>query len=319
MKQWDDLAVFLAALRAGSVTRAATDLGVGITTVSRRLERLEAELGQPLFARTSAGLAPLPAAEALRPHAEEAERSVHAGRAALTALDPRPRGTVTVSLPTDMTNLVLLPVLARLIDAHPELQLVFDQGTEVRDLMRRESDIAVRGVRPDSGEELVSTRLRAVGLGVFGSERYLREHPSRDPGAHRWIAPPEGARLPENQWIAQAAVEARVVLRSAHGETVRQAAAAGVGLVLIPHVFGQVTPTLREVALDGPPLPVFDLWLVTHRALRHAPRVAVVWDWLVDRLREATADGLENGARRLRAELAEVYGIDFTTANQSSS
>jgi len=75
-------------------------------------------------------------------------------------LDERPAGRVTLALPVDMVQLVVLPELASFTDAYPDVELVFDQGSGLADLMRREADIAVRVVRPTSGDELVATRPR---------------------------------------------------------------------------------------------------------------------------------------------------------------
>ena len=53
--QWDDARIFLAVARGGSLSAAALVLGLGIATVSRRLQRLEEALGVPLFSRHQSG------------------------------------------------------------------------------------------------------------------------------------------------------------------------------------------------------------------------------------------------------------------------
>lgn len=320
----DDLQVFLAAWREGSVSKAAARLGVGVSTASRRIDRLEEHLGRPLFVRTASGLAPLPAAEALRPHAEEAERALLAGAAAVESLELAVQGRVTVALPSDMVQLVLLPHLPTFVRRHPEVELVFRQGSGLADLMRREADIAVRVVQPTAGEELVATRLRPVAMGVFGSRRYFEEvGRSPDPLAHRWVSwDPELGRLPEAEWLRSIIGDRPIALRSSHVSTIRLAAAAGVGLALMPQLFGHLTPTLEPIALDVPDVPPTHLWMVTHRALRHAPRVAATWDHFVERLREKPE---QDDVALLRGELAEAYGLSFaglasvTTPNHSSS
>ena len=316
MPRWDDLDVFLAAFRAGSIVQAAARLGVGVTTVSRRLDRLEEHVGQPLFARTSTGLDPLPAALALRPHAEAAEQALLAGQAAIAAQEPSAHGRVTIALPTDMVLLVLLPHLAQFTRAHPQIELVFDQGNSVADLMRREADIAVRVVRPQAGDELISTRLRPVELAVFGSRTYLRDHPSPHGDAHIWVGWTEALEhLPESRWLQQVSPNARYALRTSHTTTVRLAAAAGLGLAVMPRLFGQLSPTLQEVTLEGPPPPTYDLWLITHRALRHSARVDAVWTYLDQRLRAADQDDLA----MLSAELHDAYGLTFDSVTNHSS
>ena len=65
MLPWDDLRFLLAAERSGSLSRAARELGVSLSTISRRLRTLEEAIGRPLFVRTPSGLEPTSAALAL--------------------------------------------------------------------------------------------------------------------------------------------------------------------------------------------------------------------------------------------------------------
>lgn len=315
---WDDQATFLATLREGSASRAAAALGVSVSTVTRRLARLEARLGEPLFVRTADGMTPTRAAEALQPHAEAAERSILAGQAAVDALDDRPAGKVTLALPVDMVQLVVLPELATFTQAYPDIELVFDQGSGLADLMRREADIAVRVVRPTDGDELVATRLRTEKHGIFASPAYLAQHDSTDPSTHRWITWHTGLdHLPESRWLAAHAPDAPRVLRTNSPTSVRLAAAAGVGVAILPRLFGLLTPGLRELQLDGAPLPTFDLWMITHRALRHAPAIDAVWTWFEGRLRRVPD---QDDVALLRGDLTRAYSRTFdTTPNTSSS
>ncbi|MEZ4322222.1 MAG: LysR family transcriptional regulator [Myxococcota bacterium] len=318
MQAWDDLATFLSTLRLGSASRAAAELDVSVSTVTRRLARLEDQLGKPLFVRTADGMTATEAAHALRPHAEAAEHAVLAGRAAVQSLDAEKSGRVHVALPSDMVQLVLLPVLASFTDAHPDIELLFDTGSGLADLMRREADIAVRVVRPTDGDELVATRLRTETYGVFGSPAYLARHPSRRALDHRWVAWDASlAHVHESRWLAEHAPSARIAFRTNAPGILRQATAAGVGLAVLPRLFGLLTPSLREVELDAPGLPTFDLWMVTHRALRHAPAVAAVWDHLESRLRHVPG---QDDVAVLRADLGRAYGVRFdSTENQSES
>src|ERR1700757_1624254 len=63
--QWDDVRVFLAAARAGSLSGAARALGVGHVTVGRRLASLEARLGVTLLNRTPDGFVTTTAGDAI--------------------------------------------------------------------------------------------------------------------------------------------------------------------------------------------------------------------------------------------------------------
>jgi DNA-binding transcriptional LysR family regulator len=294
MLPWDDLRVLLAAHRHGSLTRAAADLDVSVSTVSRRLAAFEEALGQPLFARTPDGLVPTPLAAVLGAHAERIEREVVDAETAMMALDQAPAGTVRLAASDDVMHLVLIPSLLPLLQQYPALRLTLVQGQGVADLARREADVALRVALPEHGEELVTIRVRDVPLGVFATAGYLAgvDRPA-DPTAHRWIAwtaDPLGEGL--DSWWAEVGIEP--VLRVTNLTSMRLAAAAGLGVAVVPQLFAALTPGLVPVpvAVAGP--RALPLYLITHRAIRDAPRIRAVWDFLAALLRPSPdADDLD--------------------------
>lgn len=303
---WADLGLFLALCRNGSATRAAERLDTSISTVTRRLDRLEASLDRTLFVRTKDGMTLTPAGQALLPHAEAAERAMLAARATLEGLVEGPRGVVSLSLTDDLVHLVLLPVLPELGRRFPDLVVDIRHGPGLVDVMRLESEIALRVVPPREGEELVARRLRDVTYGVFARPETLRalDNP-RNPAEHRWVGwTEERQHITMAKWLQDAVPDPRYAMRSHALTTIRLAAAAGVGSAVLPHTFASLTPHLVEVEIDGPPLPVEPLWLVTHRALRSAARVDAVWTWLVEHLE----DGPDNP---LPQRLTDAFGTRF--------
>src|SRR5262245_42659326 len=82
---WDQVRMFLAVARAGQLASAASRLGCDVSTVSRRIDRLEAELGVHLFDRTRDGTLLTSAAEAMMPAAEDMERGLAQFAAAVNA------------------------------------------------------------------------------------------------------------------------------------------------------------------------------------------------------------------------------------------
>ncbi|MCB9678062.1 MAG: LysR family transcriptional regulator [Alphaproteobacteria bacterium] len=304
---WSDLAIFLAVSRQGSASRAARELGTSVSTVTRRLAALEAEVGRALFVRTPTGLEPTAAAHALRPHAESAERAVHAGRAAIDAMDATPRGAVTIGLPGDMTVLVLLPRLKPFLDAHPELELSLDTGLALADLERREADVAVRVALPP-GDSLVARRLRTVDWAAFSTPAALEGvRDASDPAQHAWIGGLDGSAPEDDFGPAFAGVRYRI--RCTTPVHVRHAVASGLGAAVMPALFGELTPGLVRLPIET--RPPTELYLVTHRAMRHSPRVAAVWDMLIELLAEG--DPAEEHAL-LADALEAAYGFGVARA-----
>src|SRR5262249_54559272 len=80
---------------------------------------------------------------------------------AAEGLEREVSGRVRITCPPDVAEVVLVPLLPRLLERHPGLSLEIDPGETTLDLTRREADIALRTVRPVRGD-LVVTRLRDV-------------------------------------------------------------------------------------------------------------------------------------------------------------
>src|ERR1043165_1536073 len=104
---WDQVRVFLAVARAGQLAGAATRLGLDVSTVSRRIDRLESELGVHLFDRTRDGTVATAAAEAMLPAAEDMERGLAQFAAAVDAVESTAEGVVRLTLPPGLAGAVL--------------------------------------------------------------------------------------------------------------------------------------------------------------------------------------------------------------------
>jgi DNA-binding transcriptional LysR family regulator len=321
---WDDLKVFLAAFREGSIGRAAERLGVSGSTVSRRLTALEAALGQSLFVRSPDGLKPTAAGTQVWQDAQEAERHVTRMQLGVGEQDEL-RGSVRVSASSELLHSVVLPNWPEFSAAHPEITVEFIESTELADLERWEADIAIRAVRPESGDNLVVTRLRESEMGVFAARRLLESRGVDPQDRAALIA--IGSALEDWPWVdwtsdyahlppaaarARLAPRACAVMRLSNLETIRLAAAAGVGLALLPSFFGRVCPSL--VRLPQPELgnPV-TLYLVGHAAVRNTARVNAVWEHLVTFLRGTDDAQFEEGKTRL----TQAYGITYGEKDNS--
>lgn len=155
------LAIFVAVVEAGSLTAAATRLGLAKTMVSTHMQRLEAEVGASLLVRTTRRLG---VTEAGRAFYEASVKILHATEEALSALggDTAPvRGTLRVSSPIDYGSLAVAPALVALRRAHPQLDVELLCSDQYVDLIADGIDVAIRLGR------LADSNYRAVKLGSF--------------------------------------------------------------------------------------------------------------------------------------------------------
>src|SRR5262249_46507475 len=129
--------------------------------VSRRLELLEREVGQPLFDRARAGARLTEAGRTFLPHAEALLASMRDGVEAVQALNRADRGTVTPALVGTLGSTTLTTRLRKFRQTHPHVRLALRTALsrEVTALVRR-GDAAL-GLRyfPDPDADLVSIPL----------------------------------------------------------------------------------------------------------------------------------------------------------------
>jgi DNA-binding transcriptional LysR family regulator len=279
---WDDLRFVLALAKGGSLSRAARELAVDHSTVGRRIEALETDLGVRLFTRTTSGYVVTPEAAELLPEIRRVESAVLALERAVHARDEGLRGTVRITAGDVFGSRYLAARLAPLSRRHPELTIELILGSNIFDLGRREADVGVRLFRTNL-DHLAVRRAGELTYALYASEEYLRRRPPpRDPGelgAHDMILDDvDQPRSPESLWIERLAGDARVTFASNSTAAVLAAAVSGLGVALIPRFLGDAEPTLRYLPM--PDEPVRGIWLTVHKDLRETPRVRAVLDYL---------------------------------------
>lgn len=284
---WDDTRVFLALARAGSLSAAATRLGLGIATLSRRISRLETALQVPLFVRHQTGYRLTDQGKALLGRAEALE-----GAAAALCVDARREteivGRVRLATAENLANPIIIPTLAPLLERHPGLSLEIVSDVATVNLHRRDADLAVRMVRPTHGH-LTVRRIGTLGFGLYGSPGYTAARPQPEAPVSaeqdRFIGWAEGYRhLPAAQWIEGLLRGRLPVLATTSLAAQVRAAAAGIGLAPLPHFLARQAGLVRveaRMAIDQP------IWLAIHADLAASRRVGAVAEHLVDVFQEA--------------------------------
>src|SRR5215813_1250634 len=192
----DQIETFVAVVRGGGFTKAASLLHLSQPAVSRRLELLERELGAPLFERIRSGAILTEAGRTFLPHAEALLASMRDGLDSVRALNQVDRGAITLALVGTLASTTLTGCLRRFRDAHPrvELRLRTALSQEVSVLVRRGD--ATLGLRygSDPHAEMQAKPIYDEPMMVVCSPRHRlgnrrRVEPSAL-GAERWVAFP---------------------------------------------------------------------------------------------------------------------------------
>jgi DNA-binding transcriptional LysR family regulator len=289
LPSWDQVRLFLALMRARTLTEAGKRVRLDASNVSRRLVRLEGEMGVSLFDRTRDGLVPTSAAENLLAYAEEVELGIARFAAASAQGETRVEGVVRLTAPPGVADTFVAPLLPELFARYPRLTIELDASVGYSDLTRREADLALRTVRPVSGDLIVAPVVATREL-PMASEAYAQEvgRLCRFEDA-RWVAfGDELAHLPGPRWLRKHAPAVVPVLRSNHFSSLLAATRSGLGVAVLPEPYALtgLVPIARakRLAAAWAGLPSTNLWIVAHRALRRVPRVAAVWDFLLAKL-----------------------------------
>lgn len=282
----EELQSFVAVADAGGVTAAARRLGLTKSIVSRRLVRLEQDLGVQLLLRTTRGAALTDAGATFRDHAAQVVTELETARDAVST-DGELRGVLRVSAPLAFGPTFLAPIFAELALAHPKLHVHVSYSDAMIDIVTEGYDAAVRTGHLASST-LVARRFFSVQGRFVASPDYVARHGV--PGTLDEIPQHEAILLRNDPWPAtvrgkRVLVPARGRFQADNGIAILTAALAGVGIAILPDFLadepiarGELIPFLE--AHLPPPAPIH---VVRPPAARTPRKVAVLTDLLVER------------------------------------
>jgi len=173
--QIEDLRLFVQVVESGSISKAATNLGIAKSAVSRRLSLLEARYGARLIDRvpgvwmvTETGHELLQRAVRVVSEVDEIEEDFVNASADLT-------GPLAISVPRDFGITFLNKALIEFKTRYPEIQLAVDFDDRTVDLARENYDFSIR-ITPALGSGVSGERIGTVKHRLFASPEYIRTH-----------------------------------------------------------------------------------------------------------------------------------------------
>ena len=258
-----DLVAFLAVARAGSFTRAATELGVSQPALSQTIRELEARLGMRLLNRTTRSVAPTESGEKLLQSIAPLFTGIEAGLAALTEMRDKPAGTIRITAPEHATATILLPAMAKLLPEYPDIHVEIVAEDELRDIVKERFDAGVR-LGEQVEKDMIAMRIgpdmrmAIVGTPDYFSRRSLPQKPE-DLVDHQGINLRRPTRGDSHPWefdkggrSVNVRIAGQLVLSSL--TLIRQTALEGLGLAYLPE---DVVMTDLE---EGRLIRVLDSW-----------------------------------------------------------
>ena len=284
---WNQVRAFLVTAEEGSFSAASRALGLTQPTLGRQVAALEDRLGVTLFERLGRSLSLTQSGLELLEHVRAMGDA--AGRIALTASGQSQRieGHVCITA-TDVLSMHLLPpALKRLRDMAPGIEVEVVASNEVRDLRRREADIAIRHARPEQ-PDLIAKLLRELSIRFYASTDYLdrlgRPSSLGDLAEAEFIGfDRSGQLLTRLNQMGFPLEKDNFRLTSENGAVAWEMVKIGLGIGLMAEAVANQTPGVECVLPDLDPIPV-PVWLVTHRELHTSRRIRLVFDVLAETL-----------------------------------
>lgn len=282
LPEWTDLRFFLELARTGTLSGASRGLQVEHTTVARRIDRLEAQLGTTLFDRSREGYELTEMGAALLPHAEAMEGAALAAQDQLSGNQVGVRGVVRLGVPEVLGVRIITPLLARFLQTHPDLSIDLLVQPRFANLANREADLGVTLDAPNTGRYMV-TRLASFRVYLYGSPEYLARRPVRsraDLANHDFVDYVQD-RLASNElnFLDELGFTPRRRLCCTGMMAQAEAAAAGLGLMMAPPYVipgdGRLVPIMQDDVYAERAY-----WMVAPVDLYRLPRVRAVWNLL---------------------------------------
>lgn len=282
---WDDTRIFLAIHRQGTLRRAAKVAQVDQATAGRRLAAMEHALGATLFLRTSTGYVLTAAGEKALHSAEKIEEYVNELVRQAHGVDSRLAGEVKVTTTDSLALDFVIPAIARLHAEHPDVRIMLNTSTQMVNLARREADIAIRNMRPES-PDLIARQLAHWPVGLYASRQYLERRGEPAPGngfaGHELVFyEPYLASGQTPTLVGEPIHAGRLVSGVNSSLMLRTMIRTGMAMGEVPTALAERDGLVRVWPERERP-GGYAVWLVTHQDLRNTARVRAVIDVVVE-------------------------------------
>jgi DNA-binding transcriptional LysR family regulator len=282
----EELRTFVEVADAGGVSPAARRLNVSKSIVSRRLARLEADLGIQLLARTTRGAALTEAGATFRDYAARVCAEIDRARETIVPAGEL-RGRIRIAAPLTLGPTHIAPVVAEMGRRHPQLEIYTCYTDRFVDLISEGYDCAIRvGFLPDSN--LLARRIGPIYGVLVASPSYILEHGA--PEAPQEILAHETVAQINESWNfmdggKRVTIRPQGRFRADNGTALVSAAVAGLGIACLPegaidtHLkTGELVPIMTRY-----PLPEAGIFVIRPPGQHPLRKVRVLTEMLIER------------------------------------
>ena len=284
---WNQVRAFLATVEQGSLTAAAQALRLTQPTLGRQVKALEEALGVVLFERIGRSLVLTPTGVDLLDHVREMGEAASRISLAASGRSQAIEGVVRITASDAMSAYFLPRVLGQLREVAPGIVVEVVASNALRDLHRREADIAIRHVRPDQPDLIARLMPETTGH-LYATPAYLdrvgRPDGKADMARLDFIGFEEGDDLLNGlNALGLGLTRANFPLIADNGVVAWEMVKQGLGVGVMTRDLADLVPEVEQVLPELEPIPV-PVWLTTHRELHSSRRIRLVFDLLAQAL-----------------------------------
>lgn len=295
---WDRLRVFHIVAKAGSFTKAGTQLGLSQSAVSRQICAVEDVLKVSLFYRHARGLLLTEQGEAFFRAMQVVEGQIGEAVSRITESRVQAEGPLKITTTVAFGSAWLTSRINRFHQRYPDISvsLALADSPEL-DLFSRQADVAIRFVK-QTHPKVIQLRLMPIRYRFYASSDYLARrgvpHDAEDLDRHDLIVFGNDMPMPfetincilELGRASGPARRPRLCINSVYG--MYRAAKSGLGIAALPEYISDESPDMVEVLphIEGPSI---EAWFVYPEELRSSKRVAVIRDFLLEQAAEDRA------------------------------
>jgi len=285
---WNRARAFLVTAEEGSFSAAARALSSTQPTVGRQVAALEQELAVTLFERVGTRLELTVSGLELLEHVRAMGAAANRTSLVATGQSESIEGTVCITASEAITAFLLPPILQGLRREHPGISLELIASNEVRDLQRREADIAIRNFAPKR-PDLIARKVGESTAHFYATPGYIERMGPFDSNEDLSRAEILGFEDPKTmvdmlqKFLGLDCREDQFPIVTSNHLVQWELCKQGAGVCMMMDEVGAKEPAVVKVFPELPSIPV-PIWVVCHRELRTSRRLRLVFDWLAEGL-----------------------------------
>jgi DNA-binding transcriptional LysR family regulator len=293
MDRLTSMSIFVRVVALGGFAAAAREADISATMVARHVQALESRLGSRLLNRTTRRQSLTEVGQIYYDRCKKLLSEVDAAESSVIQLRAAPRGTLRITAPVTFGTKRLAPALADLLRLHPDVNVDLTLNDRVADLVDEGFEAAIRvGHLADS--QLVSRPLHPYRSMLCASPDYIRRRgrpkTPQELLAHDCLGfsfAGAGSRWRLSRDGKESTVNFTARLRVNNGEGLRQAALAGIGIILQPEVLlaDDVKDKRLVRVLPTWELPARPMQLVYVRDRQATPKLQCFIDFILERFK----------------------------------